>query len=409
MVVAFKTFGCRLNQAETAQFEAAFAAANFKCVKFGQSADVVVVHSCAVTKSAEDEALRVLRSLRGKWSEALLVAVGCAVEAGGRERLLEMGLDLVVPREEKGQLVDQVLGLLGLPSGGEGEPPPLRNTHRALLKVQDGCNFNCAYCIIPSTRGEPVSVGLEEGVARCGRLIEAGYAEIVVTGCNLACYNDGGKRLPELLRALLGLPGLGRLRLGSVEPGLVEQEIVDLMVVEPKLCRFLHLPIQSGSDRVLGQMRRRYSVGEIRGSLELALEKLPDLALSADFICGFPGESEEEFGATLELVEGVGFSNLHVFPYSERPGTLAAEMGGEVAREVRTRRTRELIAAGAVGRRRYAERFVGREVELVVERFDGEGRARGWSCRGGLVIATPSRLLFNTACRGGCNDEIKQR
>ncbi len=398
MTVAFKTFGCRLNRAETAQFEAAFVAAGFTRVPFGAPARVLVVHSCAVTQRAEDEGLKLLRGLRRRWPDACLVAVGCAVEAAGEGRLLPLGLDLIIPRAQKDRLAETVLQHLGLPLPSPRHPP-VRTTQRALLKVQDGCAFPCSYCIVPQTRGAPHSRPLASCLAEARALLAAGYRELVVTGCNTACYADGPHRLPDLLTALLGLPELGRLRLGSIEPGTVENEVFALMAEQPKLCRFLHLPIQSGDDAVLRDMRRRYTVAEVRRTLDAAYARLPDLALGADFICGFPGETPEAFARTVALAQAFPFSLLHVFPYSERPGTPAATLPGALPQAQRAERAQALIAVGKASRAAYAQRFVGRPVTLLVEHFDPEGRARGWSGeRLGCAVADVPRTCRGTLC-----------
>ena len=378
MTVAFKTFGCRLNRAETAQFEASFAAAGFACVPFGAPADIVVFHTCAVTQSAESECLKLIRAIRKKEPETVLVLTGCAVEAVLPEKLDELGADLIVPREKKDELVALVARHVGqVPCPGPAIP--LHTTKRASLKIQDGCDFFCSYCIVPHTRGMPRSRPFDDCLREAQTFLRAGFQEIVVTGCNIACYADGGRNVVDLLAALSALPGLGRIRLGSIEPGTVEGEVAALMARTPKLCNFLHLPLQSGDNAVLARMGRRYTVEAITATLRNALDLMPDLALGADFICGFPGETDEAFEHTLQFVEAFPFSKLHVFSYSERPGTPACGFDGKIPVSVRKDRTKHLIAVGEKKRDAFAQRFVDKPVELLVEYFDGEGRACGWS------------------------------
>ena len=383
--VAFKTFGCRLNQAETVAFEQAFAAAGFRRVRFGEPAEVVVVHSCVVTQTAENECLRQLRTLRRKWPTVRLVLSGCAAEAVPQERLLAAGADLVVGRAQREALVQRVLERWPTPLEGlEQQTPvmrtsPPRRSRRALLKVQDGCDFFCAYCIVPHTRGGPVSRPLEICLRDAAAMIAEGYREIVVTGCNIACYADGSRGLVDLLSALSALPGLGRLRLGSIEPGTVEDAVVEWMATSEKICKFLHLPIQSGDDGVLARMGRRYTSAQVIDTVRRARALMPDAAFGADVICGFPGESDDAFERTLHAVAEAGFSNLHVFPYSERPGTPACTFDGSVPVAVRRQRAKRLIAQGNAQREAFAHRFLGQRVEVLVERFDREGRACGWS------------------------------
>jgi threonylcarbamoyladenosine tRNA methylthiotransferase MtaB len=248
-----------------------------------------------------------------------------------------------------------------------------------LLKVQDGCDFFCAYCIVPHTRGDPVSRPFDDCLREAARFIGEGYREIVVTGCNIACYADGGRRLPDLLDALAGLPDIGRLRLGSVEPGTVEGEVGALMAARGNICRFLHLPVQSGDDGVLTRMGRRYTAAQLAETVGRIEALMPDAAFGADVICGFPGETDAAFERTVQMIRDLPFSNLHVFPYSERPGTPASGFDGCVPPDERRRRAKRLIALGQEKRAAFARRFVGKTVEVLVEQFDREGRARGWS------------------------------
>jgi len=400
MTVAFKTFGCRLNRAETAKFAASFAAAGFECVPFGTPADVVVLHTCAVTQAAENECLKLTRSLRRKDPSALLVLTGCAAEAVSAETLKAMGVDLIVTHEKKDELTAIVSRQLGIPYVPRPFMP-LRNTKRAMLKVQDGCNFFCSYCIVPHTRGLPRSRPFDECLRDAQAFIRAGFQEIVVTGCNLACYSDGARGLVDLLAALAGLPGLGRLRLGSLEPGTVEMEVAALMAAHGKICKFLHLPIQSGDDGVLSRMGRRYAAGQMRQTLEDILRLMPNLGLGADIITGFPGETPEAFEHTRALVSAFPFSNLHVFPYSVRPGTPAATFDGDVPEADRKRRAAVLNRLKARQRAAFAKQFIGKEVDVLVERLDEDGNAHGWT--GEYLDCSISGLDFSSiATRVSC-------
>lgn len=376
--VTFKTFGCRLNQAETARFEAELAAFGIMRVPFSRPSDAVIVHTCAVTQKAENECVKFLHFVRREKAEARLVVVGCAVKACGDDALRGLGADLVVAQDQKAELAATVARLLGIE-----RPPspvvPLQTTHRATLKVQDGCDFFCTYCIVPHTRGAPVSFPFEGCLREAKTLIAAGFQEIVVTGCNLACYRDGDRTLVDLLRALLELPGLGRIRLGSLEPGTVEREIVSLMAESPRFCKFLHLAVQSGDDRILADMRRRYTADHLADTLREALRRMPRLGLGADLICGFPGETTEAFSRTRAFVETFPFSNLHVFPYSERPGTPAATFPDSVPFRERKRRTRALIELSKEKRAAFARSLVGHPLTFLMEHLDENGYAYGWS------------------------------
>ncbi len=378
MTVAFKTFGCRLNRAETAQFEAGFVAAGFSRVPFGSPARVVVVHSCAVTQTAENECLKLIRAVKKKAPQTCLVLVGCVVEAISADTLRDLEIDVAVSREQKDALATLVLRHLGIDTVLAAGVPTF-STQRASLKIQDGCDFFCSYCIVPHTRGHPYSRPFASCLDEAKAFVEAGFQEIVVTGCNIACYADGPRGLVDLVAALAALPGLGRLRLGSVEPGTVERDVSVLMAETPKLCKFLHLPIQSGDNAVLSRMRRRYTVEDLHRTLQETLIRMPQLGLGADIITGFPGESLEAFERTRTFLESYPFSNLHVFPYSERPGTPAATFADAVPEPERKRRAAELLLLKDHKRTTFAQGFVGQSAEVLIEHFDKEGAAHGWT------------------------------
>ena len=352
------------------------ASAGWAEVPFGEPAEVNILHTCAVTANAEKECLRAIRLAHAKQPGTFLVVTGCAVEAGTRERLLRLGASLVVAHPDRDALPQLVLERFPAAAALDNSPPPL--PVRPPLKVQDGCSFFCSYCIVPHTRGVPVSRPLATCLNDAARLIAAGHRELVVTGCNLACYADGGSRLPDLLAELQKLPGLGRLRIGSLEPGINEVEIARSMPGSPKICRFLHLPVQSGATEVLKRMGRRYNADELRRRLDEICAAVPQIGLGADLITGFPGETEWDFSQTRRLVEDYPFSNLHVFPYSERPGTPAAAFPDKIPVAERKRRAAELIELRKAKRAVFAASWAGRQTEVLVERYE-KGVSSGWS------------------------------
>jgi threonylcarbamoyladenosine tRNA methylthiotransferase MtaB len=256
---------------------------------------------------------------------------------------------------------------------------PSFSTCRALLKIQDGCSFFCSYCIIPYNRGAPVSRNFNECLDEARAFIDQGFQEIVITGCNIACYTDSKKRLPDIIEAIASLPGIGRVRLGSLEPAMVELDIAKLIAGSDKICRFLHLPLQNCDDGILKSMKRHYLSDEMGRIIEEIIETVPDIALGSDIITGFPGESDEAFENTKRFIERYPFSNLHVFPYSERRGTAAVDFEGSVPHIVRKERAQELIAIGKEKRAAYARSWIEKPVDLLIEKFDQEGNARGWS------------------------------
>lgn len=346
-----------------------------------RESDVIILHSCVVTRPAEQMSLRTLRKLRRQAPQALLVFCGCATKVLEKKILSDQGADLVVSQEEKSSLVSLILGELKLAwsEAGADRSVPYFNTTRAWLKVQDGCDFRCAYCIVPTTRGQPVSRPLEEILEEAQALAQANFRELVLTGVNLGCYGEDTRSLPQLVKSLLDLPESFRIRLSSLEPGTVENEIAALMQGEPRLCRMLHLPLQSGDDKVLRTMRRRYTVAQYESTLETVLERIPLVGLGTDVIVGFPGETETAFRNTMQLLERYPFSNLHIFPYSERQGTVAAELEGSVPVELRRERATMLRELADKKRRDFANVFLGRAVETLVERVDAKGVGRGWT------------------------------
>ena len=385
-VAALHAMGCRLNHAEAARVRGALEAAGWT-VRDGASpagADAFLLHTCAVTGAAQAEALRRLRAARRAGVPRIVVS-GCVANVADAAVLRRAGATDVVSRHDPPRdpaTGDPPLAALVAAALRGGVPAAALSfgATRAPVKVQDGCSFRCAYCIVPDARGEPRSRPLPDVLEECRALVARGFRELVLTGVNVACWRDGPRTFSDLVHAVAALPGLARVRMSSVEPRTTEREVVDLLA-EPggRLCRTLHYPLQSGSDRILRAMRRRYTAAEYRAAVEYALARVPALGLGADVIAGFPGETDEDFEETLRLVRDYPFSNLHVFPYSERPGTPAATMPGAVPVRVRRERARALVALGEEKRAAFAASFAGREADVLVERVDPDGTASGWS------------------------------
>lgn len=396
MKVAFVTFGCRLNRAESLDLEAHYRAAGHEIIDLGSVPepsqasgtvpktsgtvpDLILVRGCSVTAKAQRDCEKTIAHLQTQFPTAEVRPIGCLPNAG------------TVPNN------------VGTVPNNEGTVPqdkvclPLQ-TSRAYLKIQDGCSGKCTFCIVPHFRGQPESLPFDEIMVRTKSFLAIGYREIILTGCNLSLYKESGHNLATLLAALAELgtdpgvlgtgPGIlagtvpnvgtvpARIRIGSLEPGRVCEAVLDVMAKYPYICRFLHLSLQSGSDRVLKRMNRPYEITWAERFCTAARERLGrDLALGADIITGFPGETDEDFEATRAFLERHAFSNLHVFPYSERPGTPAATMDGALPRTVRLARARNLTALGRAQRAAFAQTFLGREVEVCVER----GGEHGWT------------------------------
>jgi len=357
MNICFETYGCRLNRAEALENEAKCLSLGHRVVNRHSEADVFVVRGCSVTARAQRECEKMLRHLQHHYPNKRIIITGCLPNAQRTFDLTRTGKPAEISPET---------------------PPPVpTRTARAYLKVQDGCTGACTFCIVPKFRGESRSESFEQTLAKARRFIEAGYHEIVVTGCNLALYASEGKRLPDLIAALADLDTDCRIRLGSLEPWGCADEIVDVMAGNARVCKFLHIPVQSGSDRILKLMKRPYTVADVERIVERARTRMPLIAVGCDLMTGFPGESEGDFMQTRNLLTRLAFSNAHVFPYSERPGTPAAKMPGLVQRHVRSERAHTLGGIAMATRKRFAQRFIGREVTVVIESHGTQ--PKGWT------------------------------
>jgi len=379
--VAIRTVGCRLNQAESAQMAASFQAAGYIVVGPSEPCEVFIVHSCTITGNAESDSARLARSASRRDPRPVVVLAGCAVEVGGNELGERSHADLVVGQGEKFDLPALLASQFGLPAPAPDQTDsalPLFTSTRAIVRVQDGCQFGCSYCIVPKTRSRLWSRPLPEVVDEVQRLGETGFREIVVTGANLGCYRDDTQGLVDLLAALLATTSIPRIRLSSIESSTITPPLFELMASDERICRALHIPVQSGSDAVLHRMRRRYTRESFSTLIEQALATMPHLGIGTDIITGFPGETDDDFALTRDLVERLPFSNLHVFPFSPRPGTDAAKLDDKVNPAVARDRARELIARGDTKRETFARQFIGREVSVLIEKTDDTG-GTGWT------------------------------
>jgi threonylcarbamoyladenosine tRNA methylthiotransferase MtaB len=381
--VAFKTLGCRLNQAESEQALEALGARGFDLAHAGETPDVVVVNTCTVTAESTASSRRLIRKTAEANPRATVVVTGCYAVADPEAVRAIPGVDLVVDNDHKDRLADLVTAVPAvrrLPLVDRPAPVERLRT-RVAIKAQTGCDEWCTFCIIPRTRGPLRSYPEGQLVDDVRRQVGRGVREIVLTGVHLGKYGDDlGERdaLARLVDRLTAIEGLLRLRLSSVLPVQVTPALVARVRDDPKVCRHLHVPLQAGDDRVLAAMHRPYRIAEFLDRVEDAKAEIPGLGLSTDVIVGFPGETRDQFAATLAVVERVGFSKLHVFRYSRRPDTPAATMPGQVDDAEKKARARELIALGNELRRRFHEDHVGRPVSVLVEAA-GDGLAEGTS------------------------------
>ena len=389
MNVAFYTLGCKVNHYETQAMEELFRAAGHAVVPFDEIADAYVVNTCTVTQIGDKKSRQAISQAHRRNPSAPIVAVGCYAEVAKDAVKALPGVSLVLGtagRTEIVRLVEQAA-----PSAPEYPAPferrefeELSAQHdsrtRATLKVQDGCNSFCTYCVIPFARGALRSRTLESAKRELVTLAENGYREVVLTGIQLSAYGVDLKDKPGLADLILladSVPGIERLRLGSLEPRVITDGFLSVAKDSRTLCPQFHLSLQSGSDTVLARMNRRYTTAEYRDAVERIRGALPDAAITTDVIAGFVGETEEEHEETMRFVEEIGFARIHVFPYSRRKGTKADAMDGHLPRAVKEARCKELIALGTRLEEAFVERQIGKTVEALME-DDGTGYTRNY-------------------------------
>jgi threonylcarbamoyladenosine tRNA methylthiotransferase MtaB len=389
--VSLASLGCKVNQYEIRAAAEEFRGRGFEVLPFGAPVDACVVNTCSVTNGADVKSRAVLRRAARCGDDPVVVATGCYAEVAPAVVGAIDGVTAVVPNREKPRVAEVVEELLrrsgrllfdlepGSPAAPEGllslEDGPL-NRPRAVLKVQDGCNHFCSFCIIPFARGRLTSRNQALVAAEARRLAEAGYRELVLTGICIGDYGDergfpkteeGRDPLALLLETLAAIPGLARLRISSIDPADVSDDLIDTMARLPQVCRHLHLSLQSGDDEVLRRMRRRYDAATFEHLVARLRAAIPGVALTSDVIVGFPGETERQFEETARVCERVAFTKIHVFPYSPRSGTRAADWPDDVPPAKKEARVRALVALSSRLGREFARSFLGETVQVLVE------------------------------------------
>jgi len=368
--IALETLGCKLNQAETELLARQFAQAGFRVVDSSQPADVWILNTCSVTHIADRKSRHLLRLARRLHPQALLVATGCYVQRASDELLQMEEVDLLADNRDKVRLVEIVSNILGTSCSMEAsslsEPGCDGFKTRAMIKIQDGCNDFCSYCIVPYVRGGERSLSLDEIISEVQTRVDAGYKEIVITGTKLGAYHCNGTDLKHLLEHILAKTQVTRLRLSSLQPRDLTTSFLSLWA-DARMCAHIHLPLQSGSPSVLQHMRRRYSPADFEQAVRLARQMIPDVAITTDVIVGFPGESPQEFEESYRFCEGMAFAAIHVFPYSARPGTLAASMPQAISAQVKRERSDKLLELSRNAAEQFRRRFLGRTVEVLWE------------------------------------------
>jgi threonylcarbamoyladenosine tRNA methylthiotransferase MtaB len=391
--VSFYTIGCKLNFAETSTISEEFKKRGFEIVEFGEPADVCVINTCSVTENADRDCRRIVRKALKVSPNAFIIVTGCYAQLRPDEIAKIEGVDLILGSNEKFKIFDFVgdfhknyhAQIFVSPISEISEfhiasSTPTSDRTRAFLKVQDGCDYNCSYCTIPLARGESRSPEVNIILEKAKTLAQLGYKEIVLSGVNVGDYGRKiGTNLFELVKELEKIDGIERIRISSIEPNLLTEEMIDYFISSEKICNHFHIPLQSGSDEILRKMRRRYNSELYRRRIEYIKSKDPDACIGADVIVGFPGESEKHFETTYNFISDLPISYLHVFTYSERPNTDAVNLPGKVPIEERHKRSEMLRNLGLRKKMAFYRQMVGKEFDVLWESEVKDGKMFGFT------------------------------
>ncbi len=408
--VSFHTLGCKLNFSESSTLAREFERGGYRRVEASEPTDVAVINSCSVTEHADKKCRNIIRKIHRRNPNAIIAVTGCYAQLKP-EAIAEIeGVDIVLSNNDKGDLfrrvdelkergkaevyscsVENLTRFFAAYSSGDRT--------RSFLKVQDGCDYKCAYCTIHYARGSSRNIPIADIIEEAKEIAAAGQKEIVITGVNTGDFGrTTGERFIDLLRELDKVEGIERYRISSIEPNLITDEIIEFCAASKKFVPHFHIPLQSGSTRILGLMRRRYTAERYRERIAKIRELMPDSFLGVDVIVGFPGEGEEEFMETYHLLEEVGASFLHIFPFSERPGTPAVSMPNKVQSRISTERVERLEELSAKLNRRFAERFLGQTREVLFESTNHNGIMYGYTDNYLRVAAPYDASKVNTIC-----------
>lgn len=399
--VAFRTLGCKVNRVESDEIAARLLGSGFEVVPEDES-DVIVINTCTVTGEADAKARKAVRQALKATSAPMVVVTGClaALDADG---LRVLG-DRVIVEADKSAVASRIAQVLARELGSADQSVPVLRAGDAFrtrvpVKIEDGCDNFCSYCIVPHARGVPRSVPMDDILAEVQSLVEAGVRELVLTGINLGRYSDGDLVLADVI-SQVSAAGIPRLRLSSIEPPDLTEGLLDALATSPAFCRHLHVPLQSGSDAVLAAMGRKYTTAEYADRIGVARAALPGLTVTTDVIAGFPTETEDDHRASLSFVERIAFSKLHVFRYSQRAGTPAAELA-QLPPETRARRATELREVGHRLRAEFVASRVGSRAEVLIERLQtglAEGTTREYLRvripAGGLAVGDIASVML---------------
>ena len=387
--VAFCSLGCKVNQYETNAMAQKFIEHGYEVVEFDEYADVYIVNTCTVTNVADRKSRQMLRRAKEINKDATLVACGCYAQVAKEELKKIPEIDLIIGNNEKNDIIQIVENHIAQKGAEDlvsdvmykldyvelGTTTYTEKT-RAVIKVQDGCDRFCSYCLIPYARGHIRSRKIENVIEEIKKVVEEGINEVVITGIHIASYGRDFKGenigLIDLLEEINKIQGLHRIRLGSIEPTIVTDEFVERLSKLDKICDHFHLSLQSGCTETLKRMNRRYTTEEFRDVTKRLRSKFPNAALTTDIIVGFPGETDEEFNTTYEFLKEIAFYKMHIFKYSQRKGTKAAVMPNQVDGKIKEERSKKLIELSNENEYNYNKKYIGKQVEVLFEEREGE-------------------------------------
>ncbi len=383
MKVAFATLGCRVNQYESEAMAEKFIREGYEVVDFDQFSDVYVINTCTVTNMGDKKSRQIISRARRNNPDAIIAAVGCYSQMSPKEVSEIPGVDVVLGTRNKGDVVyyvnkakDEgksqvhVQGVLQNKVFEDLKVEDYQDKTRAFLKIQDGCNRFCTYCTIPYARGSVCSKDPNKVLSEVRELAKNGFKEVILSGIHTASYGldlEGNVNLISIIDEIEKIDGIERIRIGSIEPAFFTPEVIEKIKNFKKLCPHFHLSLQSGCDATLKRMNRRYTAKEYEDSVNLLRETLPDVSISTDVIVGFPGETEEEFNETYEFLKRIKLTKTHIFKYSPRKGTKAADMPNQIDGKVKDERSKKLIELNDINEKAFTEKFLGREMDVLME------------------------------------------
>ncbi|MNW29472.1 Threonylcarbamoyladenosine tRNA methylthiotransferase MtaB [compost metagenome] len=416
--VAFYTVGCKVNFYDTEAIWQLFKNDGYEQVDFEQTADVYLINTCTVTNTGDKKSRQIIRRAVRRNPNAIIAVTGCYAQTSPAEILDIPGVDLVVGTQDREKIIpyvkqlqserepiNAVRNIMKTREFEELDVPDFADHTRAFLKIQEGCNNFCTFCIIPWSRGLSRSRDPKNVVNQARQLVAAGYKEIVLTGIHTGGYGDDldNYHLADLLWDLDKIEGLGRIRISSIEASQIDDRVLEVLKASSKMCRHFHIPLQAGSNEVLKRMRRKYTIEEFEEKIKKIRDFMPDVGITTDLIVGFPGETEELYREGYEAIKRIGFSEMHVFPYSKRTGTPAARMEDQVDEEVKHARVHELIELSEAMQLQYAEMFVGQLLDVIPERDEkgllGDGRVAGFSDNYLQICFEGAKDLTGKMCR----------